>query len=233
MIKKTEVFKEDFSNLWIVTRLLEFNDRIEIAKTLIDYFQSKVIINPVFAENALIKLDQGSIGDLIEGQGRWHECGSFHLEFEKWNKFVHSRPLYSKGYGGWISIRNLPLDYWCKQTFEVIRAYFGDLEDIASETLKLLNVLAAKIKVKTNLYGFMPSTIEISDDKHGIIYYFGDFISLEPPAKVKEELFFKDFTNLIDLVRLNQVWQDNGASFPSLNSKLNFLLPSKIILNQV
>lgn len=39
--KNIEVFKEDFSDLWVVSRLLEFNDWIEIVRTLKLYFNSK------------------------------------------------------------------------------------------------------------------------------------------------------------------------------------------------
>lgn len=105
-----------------------------------------IIINPMFAENALIKLDQGSFEELIRNLGKWQEIKSFHLKFEKWDKLTHNRPLYSKGYGGWISIKNLPLDYWNKQTFKAIGAYLGGLESIATETLNLLRISEAKIQ---------------------------------------------------------------------------------------
>lgn len=145
-------------------------------------------------------MGQGTLEELIENPGSWQICGPFHLEFEKWNKLVHSRPVYSKGYGGWISIKNLPLDYWCRQTFEAIGAYFGGLEAIATDTLNLLNVFEAKIQVKKNLCGFIPSTIEISDKKRGSTFLnFGDIESIEPPGKVKDELCVKDFSNPFDL----------------------------------
>ena len=128
-----------------------------------DLFQTEVILNPLFVENALIKLEVGTLEDFIEELGKWQVMGHFHLMFEKWNKFKHSRPLLMKGFGGWIKIKNLLLDYWSRKTFEAIGAYFGGLEDIAAETLNLLNCSEAKIKVKRNLCGLMPSTIEIMD----------------------------------------------------------------------
>ena len=94
------------------------------------------------------------------------------------------RPNVVKGYGGWISIKNLLLDYWSLQTFEAIGSYFGGLESIATETLNLL-IVAEKIQVKRNLCGFMPATIEISDEHRGNIFLnFGDLVSLDPPTKV-------------------------------------------------
>lgn len=112
--KNIEVFKEDFNNLWIISRLFVFDNWKEIKQTLEEWFNSKLIINPLFAENALIKLDQGSIEDFIEKPEKWQELGPFHLKFERRNKFIHSRPKSIKGFGGWLRIKNLPLDYWCK-----------------------------------------------------------------------------------------------------------------------
>ena len=34
------------------------------------YFQAKIIIDPLFDENALISLDQGSIEDFISEEGK-------------------------------------------------------------------------------------------------------------------------------------------------------------------
>ena len=131
------------------------------------YFQLEVLINPLFAENALTDFDQGTLDDLIEQPGKWQEFGAFYLKFMKWDKLFCCRPLYAKGYGGWLSIKNLPLDYWNNQTFEVMGAYFGDLVDISRGTLNFLNVSEAKIQVKENLCGSILATIEINDKKRG------------------------------------------------------------------
>ena len=139
MIKNSEVFKADFDNLWVVSKLFEFDSWVKINEALELFFDSKVI-NPFFANNALIELERGPLKEFIESPGRWQCFGAFHLKFEKWNNLIHGRPLYLKGYGGWISIKNLPLDYWCNKTFEVIGAHFGGLENIAAETINFLNV---------------------------------------------------------------------------------------------
>lgn len=54
-------------------------------------------------------------------------------KFEKWDNMEHSRPLVLKEYGGWLKIKNLPLDYWCRSMFEVIGDNFGGLIDIVTE----------------------------------------------------------------------------------------------------
>ena len=57
-----------------------------------------------------------------------------------------------KGYGGWISKKNLPLDYWSISV--AIEAYFGGLGSISLDTLNMINCSKAKIKVSQNLFGF-------------------------------------------------------------------------------
>ena len=60
-----------------------------IQKLLENYFQAKIVINPLFGENAFISIDQDSIKDSICEEGKWQAMGSFHLKFEKWNKLKH------------------------------------------------------------------------------------------------------------------------------------------------
>ena len=43
-----------------------------------------------------------------------------------------------KGYGGWIKVKNLPLDFWCRSIFEVIGDHFGGLIEIATEILPIV-----------------------------------------------------------------------------------------------
>lgn len=62
----------------------------------------------MFAENALIMLGQGSIQDFILKSESWQERGFYHLNFEKWDKFTHSRPFLTKGYGGRLKVNKLP-----------------------------------------------------------------------------------------------------------------------------
>ena len=50
---------------------------------------------------------------------------SSQVQFEKWDKFKRSRSLVMKGLGGWLRIRNLPMDYWRRKAFEAIVDYFG------------------------------------------------------------------------------------------------------------
>ena len=169
--RNPEFCKTNFNNLWIVTRLFEFDEWPEIASSLKLYSDSNVIINPLTAESATIHLDQGELEALVEHPGKWQECGRFHLKFEKWNKKIDGHPNVLKGYGGWISIENLPLDYWSRQTFEAIGSYFGRLVSIANETLNLINVAEEKIEVRRNLCGFMPSTIETLDENRGNIFF--------------------------------------------------------------
>lgn len=59
--KNKEVFKENFNNLWVLSRLFVFDDWKDIAKFLEELY--KVKINLLFADKALIKVTQGNIED--------------------------------------------------------------------------------------------------------------------------------------------------------------------------
>lgn len=111
--------------------------------------------------------------------------GSFHLKFEQWDKLKHIWPIVMEGFGGWSKVKNLPLDYWYRRISEVIGDHFWGLERIASETLNLINYTEARIKVKKNLCGFMPSTIEIKDLKRGNTFLnFDDIEQLNLLSKI-------------------------------------------------
>ena len=84
---------------------------------------------------------------MIYAQDKWFNYGKFHLLFEKWNEAKHSRPTLIEGSGGWLSIKNLPLNLWRRNIFEAIGAYFGGLESIALETLNMIKCFEARIKV--------------------------------------------------------------------------------------
>ena len=106
-------------------RLFAFNDWKEIRQVLEVYFNTKIIINPLFAKCAMISLDQSSIKDFIDKKANGKKLSCSIFLFEKWNKFKHSRHGILKGFGNWRKIRNLPLDYWSRNFFEAIGAHFG------------------------------------------------------------------------------------------------------------
>ena len=56
VIQNPVVFRADFYNLWVASKLFEFDSWVKINEALKLFFDSKVIINPLFADNALIEL---------------------------------------------------------------------------------------------------------------------------------------------------------------------------------
>lgn len=109
-----------------------------------------------------ISIDQRVIEDFISESGKWQAMGSFHLKFENWDIFKRNRPKVVKGFGGWLRIKNLPLDYWCRKTFEVIGNYFGGLEDIATETLNLITVVRLTFRPNKSYVVSCPPPIQIT-----------------------------------------------------------------------
>lgn len=57
------------------------------------YFNSNVITNPLFFDNALIEISRIPLSELTDNSGKWQEFGDFHLKIEKWNKWFHSIPI--------------------------------------------------------------------------------------------------------------------------------------------
>ena len=155
--------KVDFYNLWIITELFASDNWRLIHRQLEKLSQTRIVMNPLYNDNALVSFDKVSIKDFIGEKGKWQARGYFHLKFEKWDPLQYSRPLVIKGYGGWIKIKNLPLDFWQRSTFEAIGEHFGDLIDIATKTLNLISCSEAWILVKKKNCGFVSSTIGISD----------------------------------------------------------------------
>ncbi|TYJ98681.1 protein CHROMATIN REMODELING 20 isoform X4 [Cucumis melo var. makuwa] len=121
----SEEQKKKFRKHFCTTTSLLSHDSVQILPPILSH--------P--AENALIRLSYGILEELTERPGKWQAFGNFHLKFEKWNKMKHNHPNVVCGYWGWISMRNLPLDYWCRKIFEATGAYFGGLEAILVETL--------------------------------------------------------------------------------------------------
>ena len=70
LIKNHEVLKVNFKNLWIILRLFASDDWKLIRKMLAVLFQTKIVINHLYDENALISIDQGSILNLIYEEGK-------------------------------------------------------------------------------------------------------------------------------------------------------------------
>ena len=64
------------------------------------------------------------------------------------------------------------------KTFEVIEDHFEGMEDIAIESLNLINYSEAWIQVKHNLCDFMPTTIEITNFNRGNTFL--NFCNIEP-----------------------------------------------------
>lgn len=108
--KEHEALRLDLENLWIVSRLFAHNEWKEIKATFEDHFQSKVLINPLFDDKTLIKIGKDICDIPNVSIEKWKSFGDYHLCIEKLSRKFHSHPNWIKGYGGWISIKNLLLE---------------------------------------------------------------------------------------------------------------------------
>lgn len=75
-----------------------------------------------------------------------------------------------------------------------IGAFFEGLESIATNTLNLFHGSEAKVQVKRNLCGYIPSTTEIIDVNCGNNFLnFRDIEAIDPSKVVKGKLLVKNF----------------------------------------
>ena len=60
--------------------------------------------------------------------------------------------------------------------------------------MNVTNLLEAKIKVRQNLSGLLPATIELKDEVHGNFFLkFGDTNAIEETAAIQNTLFYQGF----------------------------------------
>uniref|UniRef100_A0A9I9E6U9 Uncharacterized protein n=1 Tax=Cucumis melo TaxID=3656 RepID=A0A9I9E6U9_CUCME len=90
--------------------------------------------------------------------------------------------------------------------------------------MNMTNVLEAKIKVRENLSDLLSATIELKDEVHGNIFLnFDDIKVIKEPAAIQNTLFIRDFTNPVDLVRIDQALKDEGIDSQVLKPEWAFL----------
>lgn len=72
---------------------------------------------------------------------------------------------------------------------------------------------------------FYTCHLEINDEtRENIFLNFGDIEALGPPNVVKGDLQVKDFSNPIDLIRVNQVMKDEDVEGLLANPERDFLI---------
>ncbi|KAM2575052.1 hypothetical protein TB2_006915 [Malus domestica] len=80
-----------------------------------------------------------------------------------WWKSLNSNQRLAVSYGGWVALEGLPPHLWTKKYFHDIGEACGGLADIDQTTACFGYLLEAKIKLKTNITGFIPEVVEVAD----------------------------------------------------------------------
>lgn len=92
----------------MVSQLLAHNSWNDNKATLETHFQVKVQIHPFMADKALIIIQSGISPKTLELAKNWQRIKDFHPIIEKWSDENHYHLDSTQGYGGQISIKNLP-----------------------------------------------------------------------------------------------------------------------------
>ncbi|KAA0038069.1 putative amidohydrolase ytcJ [Cucumis melo var. makuwa] len=93
----------------------------------------------------------------------WTTVGKFQVKFEFWSSEEHAGQKLIPSYCSWISFRGIPIHVWNMDTFLQIGNACGGLQEVDKTMMNMDNLLEAKIKVRYNYNGFIPTAIRIKD----------------------------------------------------------------------
>ncbi|KAM1270198.1 hypothetical protein ACFX2I_002296 [Malus domestica] len=80
-----------------------------------------------------------------------------------WWESLNTNQRLAVSYGGWVALEGLPPHLWTNKFFQDIGEACGGLADIDQATSGFGFLLEAKIKLKTNITGFIPEVVEVAD----------------------------------------------------------------------
>lgn len=129
----------------------------------------------------------------------WVAISSFLIKFEKLNSKASTHDLVVPSYGGWIKVRNLPIEDWSLETLKnIVEATLKHPAKLSpNKTLSRLDMLEVCIKVIANIYSFQPASHLTN----------GTLITVEP--FFKGEFFFFG-------LHLRYPWQPPVTTIPKL-----------------
>lgn len=107
-----------------------------------------------------------------ESTNKWSTIGNYQVKFKKWYSKTHAIHSVIPSYGGWLRFIGVSLYSWNYKTFVQIEKACGGFLAVARETMELKNLIEAKVKVRYNYSGFVPTSLLITDDQgEGFIVY--------------------------------------------------------------
>lgn len=137
-------------------------------------------IKPIQPNRAILAVREKLFIEHLCKGGKRQMFGSFSLRLVKWSSEVSIKDPMVTSYGRWIRVRNLPVDRWSMETFQIIGENCGGLVEIANKTLTRLDMLEASIKTKNNLHGFIPASLSIDIPNSQVVS-----ITIEPFYRIE------------------------------------------------
>ncbi|MDO7987390.1 DUF4283 domain-containing protein [Sweet potato little leaf phytoplasma] len=106
-----------------------------------------LIINPFHPDKALLKCPSEELVELLSKNKGWVSFGSLILKIERWDSERHSRISCVPCYGGWVQIRNLPLQLCCLNVFKAIGDCLGGFVEYEESNSLLIDCVDLKMKI--------------------------------------------------------------------------------------
>ena len=151
---------EDFSNLRILSRLFAFDEWKDIKDHIENLFNININTNPLYADKAAIEVTKGKVEDGIITPEKWFNYRNFTYYLKS-----DGKQRIATHYRAWRVALSSESSHslWRKDVFKSIGEYIGGLEEIAQDTLNLIDCSKARFQVRKNLCGFLLGTIQIKN----------------------------------------------------------------------
>ncbi|KAM7489698.1 hypothetical protein LguiB_027182 [Lonicera macranthoides] len=153
---------DDWGHIVVCTRENLWDSWGDIQKSLSKFINNRVNLTPFQPDKALFYCEDEEEANSISKKKIVNIPGSFKVillgwkqqEDQVWNKKVSCT-------GGWIEVEDLPLRWWTSEVFEAIGSKCGGLIQIHQRTEKMQQLFKARLKIKGNPTGFIPSEIDM------------------------------------------------------------------------
>ncbi|XP_028076036.1 uncharacterized protein LOC114278219 [Camellia sinensis] len=153
----------------VCTRTDFFDGWAQIEKELNRSFKASIVLRPFQLNKALFLANSSEEAVYYGAQGVCFFNKSIALRLERWSEEMISKDTVIASNGGWISVCDLPFNFWNNRVFEWIRSKCGGLLEVDSRTRNFENLFEARLKVRGYGNGFLPANVHVKLEEISVI----------------------------------------------------------------